>query len=477
MEALRTQFLGLTIEALITQLRIGVIVVDEDAIVRLVNPALCDLLATTANYIVGTPVTGLLTPSSRAAFESAFSRRKAGDSAPYELAALRPDGTTVHVSVLPSPIYDDAGRFLGSFAVVNDRSDVKQLKEQLSIANQIVENSGTIVYRARLTSDFPIEYVSRNVKRCGFRYRDLAEGRTRLADIVMPEDYPRVIAELERHIASGNQALTQRYRVKTASGQVRWVEDRVTVRMSDAGGGRYLEGVLTDVTIQVQAEEGRHQTLVQTVQSLARTVEKRDAYTAGHQRQVANLSVEIGRRLRLDGERLEGLYLGALVHDVGKVAVPAELLTKPTALSEAEFGVLRSHPVIGQDILEGVTLPWPIAAMVGQHHEYLDGSGYPLGLKGDEIIQEARIIAVADVLEAMSEHRPYRPAGKFEAALAELANRRGSQLDPVVVDTCLAIAQEHSNDAAQLWPALERDAVVADLAPNGGTYATYDNRH
>ena len=114
--------------------------------------------------------------------------------------------------------------------------------------------------------------------------------------------------------------------------------------------------------------------------------------------------------------------------------------------------------------------------MVGQHHEYLDGSGYPLGLKGDEIIQEARIIAVADALEAMSEHRPYRRAGTFEAALAELANRRGSQLDPVAVDTCLAIAQEHSNDAAQLWPALERDTVVADLAPSGGTYATYDNR-
>ncbi|MGO8868878.1 MAG: HD domain-containing phosphohydrolase [Alphaproteobacteria bacterium] len=467
MEAFRSQFLELTIEALLTQLRVGVIVVDEDAIVRWVNPALCDLLATTANYIVGTPVTGLLTPSSRAAFEVAFFRRKAGDGAPYELAALRPDGATVPISVVPSPVYDDAGRFLGSFAVVNDRSDVKRLKDQLSIANQIVENSGTIVYRARLTSDFPIEYVSRNVKRCGFR--DLADGRTRLADIVMPEDYPRVIAELERHIASGNQTLTQRYRVKTASGQIRWVDDRVTVRMSDAGGGRYLEGVLTDVTIPVRTEEERRLTLVQTVQSLARTIQRRDAYTAGHQRQVANLSIEIGRRLGLDNERLEGLYLGALVHDVGKVAVPAELLTKPTALSEAERSIMRSHASIGQNILEGITLPWPIAAMVGQHHEYLDGSGYPLGLRGDEIIEEARIITVADVLEAMSEHRPYRPAGKFEAALAELANRRGSRLDPVVVDACLEIAQEHANDPAQLWPALERDAVVADLTSDGGT--------
>ncbi len=474
MQGFRSQFLGLTIEALLTQLRVGVIVLDEDAIVRWVNPALCDLLATTANYIVGTPVTGLLTPSSRAAFEQAFSRRKAGDGAPYELAALRPDGATVPISVVRSPVYDEAGRFLGSLAVANDRSDVKRLKDQLAIANQIVENSGTIVYRARLTSDFPIEYVSHNGKRCGFR--DLADGRTTLADIVMPEDYPRVIAELERHIASGSQTLTQRYRVKTANGQVRWVEDRVSVRMSDAGCGRYLEGVLTDVTIPVRAEEERHPTLVQTVQSLARTIQRQDAYTAGHQRQVANLSVEIGRRLGLDSERLEGLYLGALVHDVGKVALPAELLTKPTALSEAERSIMQSHASIGQDILEGVTLPWPIAAMVGQHHENLDGSGYPLGLRGDEIIEEARIIAVADVFEAMSEHRPYRPAGTFEAALAELASRRGSRLDPVMVDACLEIAQDHANDAAQLWPALERDTVVADLSSEGGSYATYDIR-
>ena len=475
MEALRTQFLGLTIEAINAQLRVGVIIVDEDAIVRWVNPALCDLLATTANYIVGTPVTELLTPSSRAAFKSAFFRPKASDSAPYELAALRPDGTTIHITVLPSPIYDDAGRFLGSFAVVNDRSEVKRLKDQLSIANQIIENSGTIVYRARLTSDLSIEFVSRNVRRCGFRCRDIAEGRTRVADIVMPEDYPRVIAELQRHVASGKKTLTQRYRVKTASGQVRWVEDRVTVRMSDTGGGCYLEGVLTDVTIQVQAEEERHRTFVQTVQSLARTIEKHDPHTGGHQRRVAELSAAMGRRLGLDRERLEGLYLGALVHDAGKVGVPVELLTKPMALSEAEFSVMRAHPIIGQDILEGVILPWPIAAMVGQHHERLDGSGYPLGLKGEEIIEEARIIAVADVLEAMSVHRPYRPTGTFEAALAELAHRRGSQLDPVVVDTCLAIAQEHSNDTARLWPELEHDTVVAELASNGVTYATYDN--
>ena len=481
MNALRLRVLGLTVEALIERLRVGVIVVDEGGIVRWVNSALCDLLATTASHVVDAPVSRLLIPSSRGAFEAAFNRRKKGESTPYELSALRSDGTIVNVSVLQSPIYDDAGRFLGSSAVVIDRSDVALLQDQLSIADRIVANSGNILYRARLTPNFPyvspIEYVSRNVESYGYRPGDLIEGRIKFADIVMPEDYPRVIAELHRHSArGGNQSFTQRYRLKTASGEVRWIDDRTTLRMSDAADAFYVEGILTDVTELVQAGKERHRALVQTVQALAVTIEKRDAYTAGHQRRVADLSVEIGRQLGLDGEKLAGLYLGALVHDVGKIAIPVEILTKPGALSEAEFTIVRSHTVVGEEILKDITLPWPITAMVGQHHERLDGTGYPHGLKGDEIIQEARIIAAADVTEAMSTHRPYRPALKLDAALAELTNRRGSQLDPVVVDACLVIAQEHSNDAAQLWAALERDTVATQLASSGGTRAISDSR-
>ncbi len=476
MSPLRRRVLGLTIEELVSRLRVGVIVVDENGIVCWANPTLCKLLATTEKSILDTPAVKLLTPSSGAQFEATFLRRKGRDSKSYEFEVLRPDGSSVYVSVLPSSIHDETGRFLGSSAVVIDRSERERLKDQLSIANQIVENSGSVLYRAHLTPDFPIEYVSPNVASYGYRPLDFTEGRIRFADVVVPEDYPRVIAQLEQRVASGTQAFTQRYRVKTASGQVRWIDDRTTLHISNNGKAPYVEGILTDVTILVQAGRERHRALVQTVHALAATIEKRDAYTAGHQRHVADLSFEIGRRLGLDREKLEGLYLGALVHDVGKIAVPVELLTKPVALSKAEFAVIQAHAMTGQDILEGIVLPWPIAAMVGQHHERLDGSGYPHGLKGDEIVEEAQIIAVADVLEAMSEHRPYRPARRIEAALAELTSRRGSGFHPAAVDACFTIAQEHCNDPAQLWPALQRDALVANLTSGFGVNSTDESR-
>ncbi|MGO8867451.1 MAG: HD domain-containing phosphohydrolase [Alphaproteobacteria bacterium] len=470
------QFFGLTVEAILARIGVGMIVIDQNAIVRWVNPALCDLLGTTAHQIVDAPVTRFLTSSSRVAFEAAFAKRARGERALYELTGLRPDGTTVHLRLLPSPISDEVGHFVGGFAVVTDRAEVDALTELLSISDRIVENSGAILYRARLTPDFPIEYVSRNIEKLGYRPRDLVEGRIRFVDFVLKEDYPRLVAELNQHMARGNAPMSLRYRIRAASGQVHWFDDQVSVRMSDAGEAPYLEGILTDVTTLVHAGRERHRAVVQTVQALANTIEKRDAYTAGHQRQVANLSREIGRRVGLDSVKLEGLYLGALVHDVGKVAIPIEILTKPVALSEAEFMIVRSHAVVGQDILKDITLPWPIAAMVGQHHERLDGSGYPRGLKGDEIIQEARIIAVADVVEAMSMHRPYRPALSLEAALTELNGLKGSQFDPATVDACLGIAQEHSNDGAQLWPALERDTVAARLTLNGGTRAIDESR-
>jgi PAS domain S-box-containing protein len=184
----------------------------------------------------------------------------------------------------------------------------------------------------------------------------------------------------------------------------------------------------------------RHkQVLVDAIRAIAMTVEKRDPYTAGHQQRVADLAVAIGRELGLDDDRLEGLGLGATIHDLGKIYVPAEILNRPGRLSEAEFEIIKSHSQVGFDIIKDVTFPWPVGEMVLQHHERLDGSGYPQGLKGDEIILEARILAVADVVEAITAHRPYRPARGLQAALAEIEASRGTLYDTAVVDACLKL--------------------------------------
>lgn len=194
-----------------------------------------------------------------------------------------------------------------------------------------------------------------------------------------------------------------------------------------------------------QATERMKRVLLQTVKAVSLTLEMRDPYTAGHQRRVAQLATAIGERLNFDPDRLEGLHTGALIHDLGKINVPSDFLSRPGKLSEAAFGVIKSHPDVGAEIVDGIDFPWPVSAMIRQHHERLDGSGYPNGLKGDDIILEARILAVADVVEAISSHRPYRPSLGLDAALKEIKDKSGSHYDPAVVEACIAIIHDNGN--------------------------------
>jgi putative nucleotidyltransferase with HDIG domain len=182
--------------------------------------------------------------------------------------------------------------------------------------------------------------------------------------------------------------------------------------------------------------------LVATVEAITATVEARDPYTAGHQRRVADLAQSIAREMGLDESALEGIHFGAQIHDLGKIQVPAEILAKPTRLSKPEFELIKTHPQAGYDIVRGIEFPWPVADMVRQHHERLDGSGYPQGLKGEAIALEARILAVADVVEAMASHRPYRASLGLDAALREIEAKRGIWFEEKVVDACLRLFRE-----------------------------------
>jgi putative two-component system response regulator len=179
-----------------------------------------------------------------------------------------------------------------------------------------------------------------------------------------------------------------------------------------------------------------------TVGALASTLEKRDPYTAGHQHRVGELSEGIAREMNLPEARIEVLRLAALVHDIGKVGVPADILTKPGKLTNLEMSLIKLHCQVGYDILKNVEFPWPIAEMVFQHHERMDGSGYPQELTGPQILLEARILGVADVVEAMTTHRPYRPALELNVALEEISQNRGRLYDGEVVDACLRLFKE-----------------------------------
>jgi len=185
-----------------------------------------------------------------------------------------------------------------------------------------------------------------------------------------------------------------------------------------------------------------------TIGTVAMVVEVRDPFTAGHQQRVARLAEAIAHEMGLDEGQIEGIRMGASIHDIGKVQIPAEILSKPAALSDIEYRIVQEHPGVGYNILKDVAFPWPVADIAYQHHERLDGSGYPLGLKGEAICLEARVVAVADVVEAMLSHRPYRAAWKIEDALHEISSRRGTHFDPQAVDACLQLFHDKGYDIA-----------------------------
>ncbi len=198
-----------------------------------------------------------------------------------------------------------------------------------------------------------------------------------------------------------------------------------------------------------RAEEERRQSLDTlrnalggAIEAMARIVEARDPYTAGHQRRVADLARAIAQEMGVPGDIVDGIRMAGAIHDIGKVSVPAEILSKPAVLSDIERNLMRVHSQAGYDVLKEIDFIWPVAEIVLQHHERLDGSGYPRGLSGDKILLEARIIAVADVVEAMASYRPYRPAIGLEKALEEIAGNRGALYDPAAVDACIRLFKE-----------------------------------
>ena len=230
------------------------------------------------------------------------------------------------------------------------------------------------------------------------------------------------------------------------NGSTLWTEVKFSFIRSQDGRPIAFMGVTRDITERKQAKEKLEQSyeklknaLDGMINALASVVEMRDPYTAGHQQRVAKLSCAIARELGFSEDYIQKIRIAAIVHDIGKINIPSEILSKPSQLIKIEFDMIKTHPEAGHNILKKIDFPWPIAQIVLQHHERMDGSGYPQGLKGEDILFEARVIAVADVVEAMASHRPYRPAGKIEDALEEISRNRGILYDPQVVDATLRL--------------------------------------
>ncbi len=218
------------------------------------------------------------------------------------------------------------------------------------------------------------------------------------------------------------------------------VARRLAVVYASAVQRRLAENELKEAHIKLQSMLGK------IVSALSCTLEIRDPHTVGHQNRVAKLSCAIARRMGFENYALDKIKMAALIHDIGKINVPSELLSKPTKLMDAEMNLIRYHSTAGCEILKNADMPWPIAEVVLQHHERINGTGYPNGLKAEQILLEAQIIAVADVYEAMTSHRPYRPSLGKKAAIEELSHNRGLLYNPDAVDACLGLLSDEEFD-------------------------------
>jgi PAS domain S-box-containing protein len=260
-----------------------------------------------------------------------------------------------------------------------------------------------------------------------------------------PEDRTGLLGRVDERERLTGQELQWRRK----DGRTIWVSVNIAAIGDGRGAPLYYEGIAEDITARKAAEAGRQEstlrlrrTLEATILAMAVVVETRDPYTAGHQRRTAELSAAIAAEMGLEPSQIEGIRLAGLIHDLGKIAVPAEILSKPSRLSALEFSLIKVHSQAGYDILKEIDFPWPVARMILEHHERMDGSGYPRGLRAQEMLPESRIIQVADVVESMASHRPYRPARGIDAALDEITRNRGVLYDGAVVDHCLRLIRE-----------------------------------
>ena len=398
-----------------------------------------------------------------------------------ESAVLEQDGRWLRVTF--QPMSDAAGNYSGGVHVVSDVTELTQAEQALRasetrfrslfedapIAMWEEDHSAVKIELERLLTSgvgdiaaylrsHPAEYLhcleaarTLDVNRAAvqlFEATDRQELMARANALYLAER-PGNLCLFWAALLAGERSMSYEETNLTLRGESIEVLETCTLA---PGGETSWERVYiddADITALKQAEHQVQQSLSQlqsvfdeVIAVIAAIVEARDPYTAGHQQRVSELAAAIARQMGLGENDVSGIRVGGILHDIGKISVPAEILSKPAALTTIEFDLIKTHPRVAHDLLGGIEFPWPVAEMALQHHERLDGSGYPQGLGGEEIVLEARILAVADVVEAIASHRPYRPALGIEAALEEIATNRGRLYDPLVVDACLALVHE-----------------------------------
>jgi PAS domain S-box-containing protein/putative nucleotidyltransferase with HDIG domain len=362
---------------------------------------------------------------------------EAGEPYEIEVRVNLPEGRIADVVALGTPVKDAHGRVIRLMGTVQDITARKQAEKAVQESEeryrQVVENASEAIFVAQ--HNFILFANRATSAMIGYSSEELLARP--FTEFIHPDDRDMVLERYYVWMKGEELPSLYAFRVVRKDGKVRWAE--VNTVLIDWQGEPATLNLASDITERREASDQLRKSLEGTIKAIALTTEMRDPYTAGHQERATRLACAIARKMGLSEERVEGLRVVGLLHDVGKVSVPAEILSKPARLTPAEFDLIKAHPQTGYEILKGIDFPWPVAEIVLEHHERLDGSGYPRGLKGEAISLEARILGVADVVEAMVSHRPYRPALGVDKALGEVEAGAGVLYDPEVVNVCLQL--------------------------------------
>jgi len=381
-------------------------------------------------------------PEERQKFQQAI--EKQGYVKDFELVLKRKDGRKVIVLVTATTVRDEKGNISGYRGIIRDVTKHKYAEEEIQRTKthleSILNNSLDLIFTIKKDGTFG--YINPQLEKItGYRQEEVV-GKNFMEFI--PEHRKNFMLEKWREINAGISGTYETEIIKH-DGTLMYC----LISHSVMEGFNEFLVVLRDITERKRGEEKLQQsfdnlqkTLEGTILAMAKIVETKDPYTAGHQQQVAKLSCAIAKEMGLSEERFNALQMAALIHDVGKIYVPTEILSKPGRLNEIESRLIKTHPQVGYDILKTIEFLWPVVEIILQHHERMDGSGYPQGLSGRNILLEARILGVADVVEAMSSHRPYRKAIGIGKALEEISKNKGILYDPQVVDICFKLFYE-----------------------------------
>jgi PAS domain-containing protein len=333
---------------------------------------------------------------------------------------------------------------------IKGRQSKETLKERDIRFKKLSSHVPGMIYQfmKRLDGTYCVPFTTEAIEAMfGCSSQDVREDFSPIAKVILLEDLHKVTDSIEfsaEHLTTWQCE----YRVQIPGQSIRWILSQSTPeKLID--GSIIWHGFNIDITDRKMAEAALDKSFEQlrnvlgaTVRAIAVTVETRDPYAAGHQRRVSDLARAIAMEMNLSNDQIEGSRTAAVIHDLGKIFVPAEILNRPTKMTDLEFGFIKTHPQSGYDILKDIEFPWPIARMVLEHHERINGSGYPNGLKRDETLLESRILSVADVVEAMASRRPHRAGLGIEAALEEIEKNRGILYDINVADACLRLFRE-----------------------------------